>query len=94
MMESVNTMESVVVADKREMRQDVLIEVSPAVEEPGPGGTRLDAMLAEYERRVILEALRDADGTRSLAARRLGISRSRLYRRLEALGIDHGSPAA
>lgn len=91
MMESASTIESVVVADKREMSQDILVEVSPAVEEAGPGGTRLDAMLAEYERQVILAALRDADGTRSLAARRLGISRSRLYRRLDALKIDQGS---
>lgn len=56
-----------------------------------PGGTRigrLDGMLTSIERREILTALDRAHGQRTLAARTLGISRSRLYRRMEALGID------
>jgi len=48
----------------------------------------LDNLLADFERQAILAALRRAGGGRSLAARRLGISRSRLYRRMDALGID------
>jgi propionate catabolism operon transcriptional regulator len=40
------------------------------------------------EKREILMALRRARGQRAQAARSLGISRSRLYRRMEALGID------
>ena len=48
----------------------------------------LDNLLADFERQAILEALRRAGGGRSLAARMLGISRSRLYRRMDALGID------
>ena len=48
----------------------------------------LDRILASVERREILQALRHAEGQRTLAAKALGISRSRLYRRMEALKID------
>ena len=47
----------------------------------------LDDVLASVERRAILVALRRTQGQRSQAAREMGISRSRLYRRMEALGI-------
>jgi PAS domain S-box-containing protein len=47
----------------------------------------LDDRLAHVERQAILEALRRAGGQRSRAARLMGISRSRLYRRMGALGI-------
>ncbi|MCH7813827.1 MAG: sigma 54-interacting transcriptional regulator [Planctomycetes bacterium] len=47
----------------------------------------LDEILATVERRALLAALRRASGQRSRAARQIGISRSRLYRRMEALGI-------
>lgn len=60
------------------------------VENPAPpdGVIPLDDCLAEIERRAILAAIRQAGGQRNLAARLIGISRSRLYRRMEALGID------
>lgn len=48
----------------------------------------LDRKLSALERREILAALQETNGQRTLAAQRLGISRSRLYRRMEALGID------
>jgi PAS domain S-box-containing protein len=48
----------------------------------------LDTILQGVEKREILMALRRAWGQRAQAARSLGISRSRLYRRMEALGID------
>lgn len=51
-------------------------------------GSGLDTVLARLERREIMAALRETGGQRTLAARRLGISRSRLYRRLDALGIS------
>lgn len=56
----------------------------------GNGSSRglLDCVLADVERREILTALRSAHGQRTRAARGLGISRSRLYRRMEALGIN------
>ena len=52
------------------------------------GTGSLDRILTTIERREILNALNRANGQRTLAARLLGISRSRLYRRMEALGID------
>ena len=52
------------------------------------GSRPLDEVLATIEKREILGALQRADGQRTMAARLLGISRSRLYRRMEALGID------
>ncbi|UCD30492.1 MAG: sigma 54-interacting transcriptional regulator [Planctomycetota bacterium] len=48
----------------------------------------LDDMLAEIERKAILDTLRKTRGQRSLAAKLMGISRSRLYRRMDALGIS------
>lgn len=52
------------------------------------GNGSLDNMLAAIEKHEILTALERAKNQRTLAARELGISRSRLYRRMEALGID------
>lgn len=49
---------------------------------------KLDSILTSLERREILAALQRSSGQRTLAARGLGISRSRLYRRMDALGID------
>ncbi len=46
--------------------------------------------LREMERRHILRAMRDADGNRSLAAKRLGIGRKSLYNKARRLGIDLG----
>lgn len=47
----------------------------------------LDSALADVERSLILRALQAADGQRNKAAELMNISRSRLYRRMEALGI-------
>lgn len=52
------------------------------------GERPLDEVLTKIERREIVAALTKACGNRTLAANLLGISRSRLYRRMEALGID------
>lgn len=48
----------------------------------------LDSILERVERDEIIAALHRTGGQRTKAARILGISRSRLYRRMEALGID------
>lgn len=48
----------------------------------------LDPILADVERAAIRRALRTANWQRNKAAQLMGISRSRLYRRMEALGID------
>lgn len=52
------------------------------------GRIPLDRILEDVERREILRALEAAGGQRSLAAQIMGISRSRLYRRLDVLGLD------
>lgn len=54
----------------------------------GAGNRPLDDVLACVEKREIMAALEKADGQRTLAARMLKISRSRLYRRMEALSIN------
>ncbi|WP_374663901.1 sigma-54-dependent transcriptional regulator [Ramlibacter sp.] len=57
-----------------------------------PGGTGLlDAAIAELETRLIGEAMRAAGGNQSEAARRLGISRVGLIKKLARLGLrQHG----
>jgi transcriptional regulator with PAS, ATPase and Fis domain len=49
---------------------------------------RLDHILEEAERRLIIAALRKAHGNRNRAAELLSIWRPRLLRRMEALGIE------
>jgi DNA-binding NtrC family response regulator len=50
-------------------------------------GTMADAV-SYVEREMIMRALANAAGSRSDAARRLGISRQQLYRKLEEFGIS------
>ena len=42
----------------------------------------------EVEKQAILRALKRADGNKSKAAALLGISRSRLYRKLKEYGLE------
>ncbi len=74
---------------------ETLLSPTAAVEASKPdgrvessGGYSLDEMLAGIERREILSALQRANGQRTAAAQFLRISRARLYRRMDALGID------
>lgn len=53
-----------------------------------PDSLELDPYLERIERDAILNALAAADWQRNKAAELMKISRSRLYRRMEALGID------
>jgi transcriptional regulator of acetoin/glycerol metabolism len=55
-------------------------------EAPGTDNFRADIHQSETER--ILAALEQTGGSRTRAARLLGISRATFYRRLEKLGID------
>jgi transcriptional regulator with PAS, ATPase and Fis domain len=48
--------------------------------------------LEEVERRHIMETLQRCRGNQSLAARRLGISRSTLWRKMKELALDDGGP--
>ncbi|MEZ4321391.1 MAG: sigma-54 dependent transcriptional regulator [Myxococcota bacterium] len=53
-----------------------------------PVGTPLKDALLDYEKRVIIEALRESEGVQARAARRLGISRSNLNYRIGRLDIQ------
>lgn len=65
-----------------------LSRLAESAERSHPGQiASLDDVLADVERRSILEALRQTGGQRSLSAKLLNISRSRLYRRMDVLGI-------
>jgi transcriptional regulator of acetoin/glycerol metabolism len=50
--------------------------------------------LADRERQAILETLQDTSGKLAETARRLGISRTTLWRRLKAYGLDGFRPAS
>lgn len=63
-------------------RPDLAREVDTAL--------RLNPYMERVEREAILRALDSAGGQRSRAAQLLGISRSRLYRRMDALDINPG----
>jgi DNA-binding NtrC family response regulator len=54
---------------------------------PGPAAAR-EPTLEELKRQHILKVLADLDFRVGPAAARLGISRSSLYSRLKAMGID------
>ena len=54
---------------------------------PGEGATIQEA-LAEYEREVLIAALKSCGGVQAKAARQLGISRSNLNYRIQKLGIE------
>ncbi len=53
-----------------------------------PVGTSLQEALLAWERRVIIEALKEAGGVQAQAARRLGLSRSNLNYRIGRLDIQ------
>ncbi|TVQ38206.1 MAG: PAS domain-containing protein [Geminicoccaceae bacterium] len=67
----------------------VLEPSEPSGERMGQGSAPcLSAAVAALERRLIEEALAASAGSKSAAARRLGISRSKLYDKLTALGLS------
>jgi len=68
----------------RSIRERFLIESSAYTPRKAPG---LDAILESVERRMILRAMAATDGHITAAAAKLGIFRTRLARRLEALKI-------
>lgn len=53
-----------------------------------PEKIQLDQFLAEIEAELICRAIKAAKGNRAQAARDLGISRGKLLRRIEQLGVD------
>ncbi|HSW46756.1 MAG TPA: sigma 54-interacting transcriptional regulator [Phycisphaerae bacterium] len=93
-----NVIEAAFAAGQGDVLRAAEVAIPPSAGRDGrlSGGSEavsLDDLLADSERWAILSALRQAGGGRSLAARTLGISRSRLYRRMDALGIDPNSTA-
>lgn len=66
-----------------------LEDLTPELRGEAPPGEGLPGSHAdEVERARILEALQVSRGRRQLAARRLGMSRSTLWRRMRELGLD------
>lgn len=56
----------------------------------GRAARTLPQMVAAYEMVVIIQAIQMCGGSRTLAARSLGVKRRYLYGRTEALKIDLG----
>jgi len=56
--------------------------------EPEPAAESLEEALQQFERRHIVQALKQAHANKSRAAQLLGINRGRLYRRMQALKIE------
>jgi PAS domain S-box-containing protein len=71
---------------REHLPQDVL-EAAPRI--AGPAWGKMGS-LEEVEKTVIEEMLRRSKGNRSLAARRLGISRSSLWRKIKRYGLTGG----
>jgi DNA-binding NtrC family response regulator len=62
-------------------------ETEPAAPPFGPLKEAVQSVAGARERALILEALRQAGGNRTRAARILGISRKTLFNKMTALGI-------
>ncbi len=61
---------------------------SPVIETPTPGGiSSLKAVLKKVERETIIAILREVGGNKTEAAKRLGISRQALFKKLKEHGI-------
>jgi DNA-binding NtrC family response regulator len=69
----------------RAVRERFLIAAGPPP--PAAKSWTLDAVLEAVERRLIELALKQAGGSQTAAAERLGVFRARLGRRIEALGL-------
>ncbi|MCU0706585.1 MAG: sigma 54-interacting transcriptional regulator [Fimbriiglobus sp.] len=74
----------------RVIRERHLIATHPPTPTNHP---KLDDILLTVEKRLISNALAEAGSNQTLAAERLGIPRSRLVRRLAALGLAGGDPS-
>ncbi len=89
-----NVIERATVVTEGEMIQveDLPVHLQPAVAPLGKGSRTeskdLDERLAEMERSLILEALRESRGVQAQAARRLGINERSLWYRIKKFGIS------
>ncbi len=87
-----HVLERAVILSRGETLTGVKLPEAPQGKEPKaeilPEGMTLQAALMEYERRVLIEALKAAKGVQAQAARAVGISRSNLNYRIARLGIE------
>jgi two-component system, NtrC family, response regulator AtoC len=61
---------------------------NPALAESGGAASRSNMTVVQAEKQLIFEALKDANGNRTEAAKRLGISRRTLHRKLHAYHLE------
>ena len=54
----------------------------------GTGDASLAQSIADWERQMVVDALANAKGNKSRAARLLGLTRSQLYTRMERYGLE------
>jgi DNA-binding NtrC family response regulator len=75
---------------------DLRCGAARATDVPSPSrpGLRVVRRIDDLEREAIAQALADTRGNKKEAARRLGISRRALYRRIEKFGLDRVARAA
>ncbi len=87
-----HVIERAVILTRSDELSGVKLTEAPSLDRPDeailPEGMTVQAALREYERRVLIQALKDAQGVQARAARRLGISRSNLNYRMKRLGIS------
>jgi DNA-binding NtrC family response regulator len=85
-----HVIERAVILSRGDVLTGVKLPEAPKAEAPSaalPEGMNLAAALMEYERQVIIQALKEGGGVQAQAARVLGISRSNLNYRIKKLGI-------
>ncbi|MGC4092921.1 MAG: helix-turn-helix domain-containing protein [Polyangiaceae bacterium] len=75
------------VIDVADLPESVQKPSSAAISDAEEPSSNLHEAVARLERRMIVNALRDSQGNRSEAARRLGIARAQLYAKIEEYGI-------
>jgi len=79
----------------RDLPRHVQLALDPAVaRRPAEEPIVLDELLADVEREMIGRALKRARGNKAKAARWLGLTRPRLYRRMVQLGLEPADDAA
>jgi DNA-binding NtrC family response regulator len=90
--ELLHVMERAVILSKGEVLSGVVLpEMHPQAQKEQvflPFGMTLQSGLKEYERQILIEALKSANGIQAEAARNLGLSRSNLNYRINRLGIS------
>ena len=86
-----HVVERAVILSRGDELSGIKLPEAPQGKEPQneviPEGMTLQAALLEYERRVLIEALKAAGGVQAQAARQIGISRSNLNYRINRLDI-------